>query len=42
MYGDDHVPGAKKSAATVESLSVVNDVITCPPICGAPNDAPNP
>jgi hypothetical protein len=36
MYGDGHVPGAKSGSEAVESFSVVNDVITCPPICVEP------
>ena len=36
MYGDTHVPGARSGAEAVESFSVDNDVITCPPVCVEP------
>jgi hypothetical protein len=39
MYGDTHVPGARSGAEAVESFSVDNDVITCPPVCLEPPPA---
>jgi hypothetical protein len=39
MYGDTHVPGARSGAEAVESFSVDNDVITCPPVCVEPPPA---
>lgn len=39
LYGEGHEPGAQKGADTVETFSVVNDVITCPPVCVGPPPA---
>jgi len=33
MYGEGHVPGTRSTATTVESLSIDNRAVTCPPDC---------
>ena len=34
LYGEGHEPGAPSLADTVETFTVDNTVITCPPWCG--------
>ena len=36
MYGEGRVPGARSGTQAVETFSVDNDVITCPPVCVEP------